>query len=88
MNEPFEFELIVRPAGTLATVGDDVTITVDADMPDHRHGMNTTPRVERIGPGRYRAEGLQFHMPGYWEIYIDITRGGVTERAALPVELE
>lgn len=42
-------------------------ITVDAWMPEHRHGMNYKPSVRALGGGRYRAEGLLFHMPGRWE---------------------
>jgi cytochrome c peroxidase len=43
-------------------------LSVDAQMPDHRHGMNYRPEVKRTGPGRWRAEGLMFHMPGKWRL--------------------
>jgi cytochrome c peroxidase len=43
-------------------------LTVDAHMPEHRHGMNYRPSVTRLAPGRWRAEGLMFHMPGRWEL--------------------
>jgi cytochrome c peroxidase len=43
------------------------TLKIDAHMPEHRHGMNYRPTVTAIGPGRWRAEGLMFHMPGKWE---------------------
>jgi hypothetical protein len=43
-------------------------LTVDAQMPEHRHGMNYRPSVTRLAPGRWRAEGLMFHMPGRWEL--------------------
>jgi len=36
-------------------------------MPEHRHGMNYRPEVKPLAPGRWRAEGLLFHMPGKWE---------------------
>ena len=42
-------------------------LKVDAHMPDHRHGMNYRPTVKPVGPGRWQAEGLMFHMPGKWE---------------------
>jgi len=42
-------------------------IAVDAWMPEHRHGMNYRPSVTALGGGRFRAEGLLFHMPGRWE---------------------
>jgi cytochrome c peroxidase len=43
------------------------TLKLDATMPEHRHGMNYAPSVKKLGPGRWQAEGLMFHMPGKWE---------------------
>jgi hypothetical protein len=42
-------------------------VSADAWMPEHRHGMNYKPGVKALGGGRFRAEGLLFHMPGRWE---------------------
>ena len=47
-------------------------LTVDAQMPEHRHGMNYRPSVTRLAPGRWRAEGLMFHMPGRWELIFTV----------------
>lgn len=41
---------------------------VDASMPEHRHGMNYRPRIVAIGDGRFRAEGMMFHMSGRWQL--------------------
>lgn len=49
-----------------------VLARVDAWMPEHRHGMNYRPSVTRLGPGRWRAEGLMFHMPGRWQLKLDV----------------
>jgi hypothetical protein len=43
-------------------------LALDATMPAHRHGMNYAPTLAATGPGRWRAEGLLFHMPGRWEL--------------------
>jgi cytochrome c peroxidase len=43
------------------------SLKVDATMPEHRHGMNYAPTLKPLGPGRWQAEGLMFHMPGRWE---------------------
>jgi len=43
-------------------------LKVDAYMPEHRHGMNYRPTVKTLGPGRWQADGLMFHMPGKWEL--------------------
>lgn len=42
------------------------TLSVDAEMPAHRHGMNYRPTVHTTIPGRYRVDGLLWHMPGQW----------------------
>ena len=52
---------------------------VDATMPEHRHGMNYRPSLQALGGGRWRAEGLMFHMPGRWELRFDVDAGGKTE---------
>lgn len=89
MNDMFSLELVVLDAATRRPIDAAVSIGIDADMPEHRHGMNTRPKVapgER--PGVFQVSGMLFHMPGYWEIYVDLTRHGVTERAQFPVELK
>jgi hypothetical protein len=49
---------------------------IDADMPEHRHGMNYRPSLSATGDGRYAAEGLLFHMPGRWRLSFDLEREG------------
>ena len=63
-------------------------LRVDAQMPEHRHGMNYRPTIAVTGEGRYRAEGLLFHMPGRWQLLFDVERGGRTERLATDILLE
>jgi cytochrome c peroxidase len=55
-------------------------LKVDAHMPEHRHGMNYAPSVAKLGPGRWRAEGLMFHMPGKWELVFELRSHGRTDR--------
>jgi len=50
-------------------------LTVDAEMPAHRHGMNYRPTVTAQGHGRFLAEGLMFHMPGHWRLWFEIPQG-------------
>jgi hypothetical protein len=63
-------------------------LRVDAQMPEHRHGMNYRARVSAAGDGRYLAEGLLFHMPGRWQLLFDVEREGRTERLATELVLE
>ena len=52
------------------------SVRVDASMPEHRHGMNYRPSVKSLGEGRWRAEGLLWHMSGRWELAIEVDNGG------------
>lgn len=51
-------------------------LRVDATMPEHRHGMNYRPTVSPVGEGRWRAEGLLWHMAGRWEMAFEVESGG------------
>ena len=62
-------------------------VAVDAYMPEHRHGMNSKPRVVESSPGRYRAEGLLFHMPGLWQLRIDVDAAGARDRLTQDLDL-
>jgi hypothetical protein len=53
---------------------------VDATMPEHKHGMNYRPSLKPLGNGRWRAEGLMFHMPGRWALRLDVQANGRTEQ--------
>ena len=46
-------------------------LRVDAHMPEHRHGMNYRPSLHALGAGRWRVDGLLWHMPGRWEWLLD-----------------
>lgn len=80
VGEHFTLELAVCPAPD--------ELRVDAWMPEHRHGMNYRPSVTALGGGRYRAEGLLFHMPGRWEFLFELRGGVATERFAHAVRIE
>jgi hypothetical protein len=48
---------------------DGCTITVDGGMPQHGHGLPTTPRVTRqLGHGDHLVEGMKFNMGGWWVV--------------------
>jgi hypothetical protein len=66
----------------------DAALAPDAAMPEHGHGMTQVPRVEKVEPGHFRVSGMRFHMSGRWEMYLDVVRAGVTERAQATIVLE
>ncbi|WP_421998956.1 hypothetical protein [Reyranella sp.] len=55
-------------------------VAVDAVMPEHKHGMNYRPTIVSLGEGRFRVDGMIFHMPGRWEISFDVRAGEESER--------
>lgn len=88
LNDPFDLVLEVTDRRTGTPVGDDVALLADGRMPHHRHGMLREPVIVREAAGRFRVEGMQFHMPGYWEFHFDLVRDGRFERAQVAVELD
>lgn len=80
-----EVELFADTACTVPLDGE--TCRIDAAMPHHGHGMNVAPRMRREGPGRWKAAGMLLHMPGRWELFIDVERDGLVERAQATVVL-
>ena len=81
LREPFALEVTLEPALTAPEV--------DAIMPHHGHGMNVAPEVRPAGAaGVYRASPLLFHMPGAWEVHIDVIQDGVLRRLQDAVTLE
>jgi len=80
LNAPFALEVALCARDGSAAKAP----RIDAWMPAHRHGMNYRPGVAGVSPGRFRAEGLLFHMPGRWEYVVEIDG----DRMTLPVELD
>lgn len=76
VGEPFAllFNVCTRSGGP------GELVAVDAEMPEHKHAMNYHPSIVSKGDGRFRAEGLVFHMAGHWEISIDVRAGEEIER--------
>ena len=88
LNESFGLDVrVLNESGALRDV-QSVSLAVDAAMPEHGHGMNVVPTVIQVADAQFQVRGMRFHMPGRWELYFDITRGGVTERAQVEVHLE
>ncbi len=73
VGQPFVLLLTLCPANAQLTA-------VDATMPEHRHGMNYRPTLHPLGNGRWRAEGLLWHMSGRWELVLDVQHAGATHR--------
>jgi hypothetical protein len=86
INQIHHWELTIVTAAGEAVVGAEITI--EGGMPAHDHGLPTWPRVsQELGEGRYRVEGLRFHMAGHWEIYVTIKAQGRTDTVTIPLKL-
>ena len=82
LNEHFAVELALYGAdGT--TPYTPQLVTLDARMEEHEHGMLRDVALRELAPGRYRADGLLFHMVGVWQFHVDVTEGARTERAQM-----
>ena len=79
----FEAEVV---ACRMPGAGEVSRIVIDARMPAHGHGMNVEPALS-IEDGVLVARGMLLHMIGHWELYVDLTRGPLTERAQFDFEL-
>ncbi|MBL8384687.1 MAG: hypothetical protein JNM90_16515 [Burkholderiales bacterium] len=85
VGKPFAVEVAVCPKDPALAIDG---LGVDAHMPAHRHGMNYRPGIKPLGaPGRFRADGLMFHMPGHWELLFDVRDARGSERIRAEVRL-
>jgi len=90
--DPIEINRIHSWVLTVRTSsGDPVTtaeISVLGGMPMHDHGMPTRPRVtDYLGEGRYRLEGVRFHMNGRWEVSVTVKADGKVDTAVIALDL-
>ena len=71
--------------------GDPVSgakISVSGGMPMHNHGLPTNPKVTTdLGRGKYKLEGLRFHMRGYWELIVIIEVQGRRDTAIVKLNI-
>ncbi len=88
LNEEFDMVVRVLDGATRSRVVRDAAIRVDARMPAHGHGMKHDPTLDLQPDGSWLVRGMLLHMVGHWEIYVDLERGPITERAQLDVDLE
>lgn len=63
-------------------------VSIEATMPEHKHGMNYKPTIVAGVDGRYRADGFVFHMPGRWELNFDVRSGGEIEKLSHDILLK
>ena len=89
LNQLFAMDVdVTMPDGKTPYVG---TVKVDIWMPAHRHGReDVEPMLTPVAakPGRYHVKGLKLHMPGQWEVRVDVGEESSWDVAYLPVYVE
>ena len=67
----------------------DAEIQVSGGMPEHDHGLPTSPRATRnLGNGDYLIEGLKFHMGGRWQVTFSIQQGAISDSVTFNLDLQ
>ena len=95
--DPFTMRLGLRRADGKA-IKPDARIAVDAEMPQHGHGMNLVPVVERVwsatgtagaaGEELLVAKGMLLHMTGRWVLSLDVGEDGIIERTQWYIDVK
>lgn len=60
---------------------------VDALMPKHGHGMNYKADIEVQRDGKIEATGMLFHMPGQWQIKVDLSYDGLAQQVKIDYQI-
>jgi hypothetical protein len=51
----------------------EAVLRIDGGMPQHGHGLPTSPRVTaHLGGGGYLVEGMKFNMTGWWVLTVHV----------------
>lgn len=67
---------------------DDAVIKVNGGMPEHNHGLPTSPQITRnLGNGEYLLEGMKFHMNGHWQITVSISHDDAEDAVTFDMAL-
>jgi hypothetical protein len=75
--------LVCRGAESL--VPDDFKI--DALMPTHGHGMNYKAKVTIQRDGRVETTGMLLHMPGAWQVVVNLSYDRLDRQVAIDYQL-
>ncbi|ESZ04907.1 MULTISPECIES: FixH family protein [unclassified Mesorhizobium] len=63
-------------------------ISISGGMPQHRHGLPTSPHAtDYLGDGRYRIGGVKFTMSGLWQLHFAISAAAGSDTVVFNVLL-
>lgn len=79
----------LRVAGADGKPVPGAVVNVGGGMPEHGHPLPSRPQVSPgAAAGEYRVEGLQFSMPGWWEIHVYVSKDRSEDTATFNLLLE
>lgn len=68
---------------------DQARIMIGGGMPEHGHGLPTSPAVtDFLGDGRYLIEGLKFSMAGRWIVAFAVDTPSGSDRLAFVLDID
>ena len=86
LNKLFAIQINIRDQDGHLT---DIEVTkFDAQMPTHRHGMVTKPRITKKSTGTYLVEGVKLHMAGPWQFTVDLARNAEKREVRVPLLMD
>ena len=85
INQIHSWTLTINDSSGLPVT--DAEVSFDGGMPEHNHGLATSPSVTSNGDGTYQLQGLRFHMMGYWELVLTIANGEESDTALVTLNL-
>lgn len=87
LNEFQEWTVRVQQADGTPVAG--AVLGISGSMPQHGHGMASQPQASAGAvAGEYRIKGLQFSMPGWWEVNLYISKDRVDDTVTFNLLLE
>ena len=67
---------------------ENAAIDISGGMVRQLHGLPTSPQVtDYLGQGRYRIDGLKFHLRGWWQVHVAISAAAGSDRVVFDVVL-
>jgi len=78
----------IHDVKSLKPVGRKLIIEAIPWMPaTPEHGSSDIPVVTYLGKGQYRIEGINFTMPGEWDVYLKVRDGGKEDSVVFNVDV-
>ena len=82
LNQYFDMDVNIT-GSTKQVLAYPVALEIDAGMKAHNHGMNVNPKVNVLGNGHFKVEGMLLHMPGDWFLSFIVRRGAMSDKAGV-----